>query len=522
MSSPRSRLAVWNFASGLLFTALTMVTGLFATPLLIQWLGKERYGLSRMIVEVFGYLALLELGLGGGLGAVLARALAADDRPALRGALSAGLRVYLGATAATLAAGALLAVVINRLIPAPPALTADLRLAGFVTLGGFATLALSPFRALAEAEQRGFRVNLLLAAQSLVVTGTALALARSGGGIAGQAGATALGTVLVALALAGEGVRRRPGLLRGAVAAPPDREALRSLGRLSSLVLVVQLSGRISFMTDSYVVGRILGADRVAALVATTRLAQLAQSQLLMIGNASWAGLADLHGRGERDAFNAKLIELSGLIALLGTAGLVPVVALNHAFVAIWMRGRDVAYGGDLMTLAAAVVALMQGLTSLWCWCFAGTGRLGRIAPAQLVAALINLGASVALTAFRGLPGPVLGTLVAFLAVNLWFVPMQLRRTFGTPLGALARAVVRPVVPGLAYGAAIWGLARHHRPPGWIGLAAESGAAALGFLALAWAFLLSPDDRRLWGRRLRGSLPGPLRRRLPGFSEADG
>ena len=65
------------------------------------------------------------------------------------------------------------------------------------------------------------------------------------------------------------------------------------------LVLIVQLSGRLSFLTDSYIVGRVLSPEAIASLFATVRLAQLAQSQLQMVGNASWAGLAELHGRGE-------------------------------------------------------------------------------------------------------------------------------------------------------------------------------------------------------------------------------
>src|SRR4051794_33426725 len=94
MATKRTRLAAWNLGSGLLFTTLTMATGLLATPRIIQWLGKERFGLARMLLEVFGYLSLLEMGLGGSLGSVLARALAGNDRRALQGALAAGLRVY--------------------------------------------------------------------------------------------------------------------------------------------------------------------------------------------------------------------------------------------------------------------------------------------------------------------------------------------------------------------------------------------------------------------------------------------
>jgi O-antigen/teichoic acid export membrane protein len=507
MTTIRTRMAAWNLATGLLFTALTMVTGLLATPWLIQWLGKEPFGDARMLVEIFGYLTLLELGLGGGLGPVLARALASGDKKALRGALSAGMRVYLIATAATLTVGMILVATLTRIIPVDPQLAGNLRWAGVITLLGFATLALSPVRALAEAEQRGFRVNLLLSGQALIITAAALIFARAGAGIAGQSAATVLGTVLVSLALTGEALRRHPGLLRDLWKTPPDPEAARGLGRLSLMVLIVQLSGRLSFMTDSYIAGHILGSAVVASLFATQRLAQLVLSQLQMVGNAAWAGLAELYGRGEHGAFNARLIELSRLIVILSLTALAPIVAYNHKFVNIWMRGRDVEYGGDLLILAASIGILLQGLFSLWGWCFTGTGQLHRVAPAQLVSALVNLAASIALTRWLGLAGPVLGTLFAFVTINVWYFPLQLHRTFATPLGSLAKAVAWPLAWGLAYGAALWNLTRVHQPAGWVGLVVEMSLAALGFLALAWALLLTPAERVVWQRRLLGLRP---------------
>ena len=92
--SRRTRLAAWNYATALLFTATTAVTGLAVTPAVVRWLGDERYGACRMIADYFGYLALLELGLGGALGPLLARAAGRGDEDALRGTFAAGLRTY--------------------------------------------------------------------------------------------------------------------------------------------------------------------------------------------------------------------------------------------------------------------------------------------------------------------------------------------------------------------------------------------------------------------------------------------
>ena len=61
----RTRYAAWNYISMLVFAAVTMLTGLLATPLLVHWLGNERYGATWVVVQAAGYLTLLDLGLGG-------------------------------------------------------------------------------------------------------------------------------------------------------------------------------------------------------------------------------------------------------------------------------------------------------------------------------------------------------------------------------------------------------------------------------------------------------------------------
>src|SRR5438309_1288154 len=144
-SMTRTRLATWNFASGLLFTAVTTITGLVATPWLVKWLDPVRFGAARMTVEYYGYLTLLEFGLGGTLGPLLARPLGQDDGRAVRRTLAAGIRMYLRVTVLTLAVGLGFALCITRLVPVPPGPVArDLQRAAVVALLGFALLTLAP------------------------------------------------------------------------------------------------------------------------------------------------------------------------------------------------------------------------------------------------------------------------------------------------------------------------------------------------------------------------------------------
>ena len=252
----------------------------------------------------------------------------------------------------------------------------------------------------------------------------------------------------------------------------------------------------------------------VTTLFLTQRLAVLAQAQLQGIGSAAWAGLAELYARGELGTFRRRLIELTNMVAILGVAILGPIVAYNRHFFALWVPSQS--YGGDLVVLVAAANALLLGLSSLWNWCFVGTGQVRLVLPLVVAGSVLNLAASVSLTWwFRSMSGPLLGTTLAALAVNLWIMPLLLRQTFGVSLRALARAVATPLAWGVLYTSGLWWLANIHTPRGWLGLAAETGLAALGFLALAWFVLLNPTDRDLWRQRLSGLLPKRGRGREP-------
>ena len=55
---------------------VTIAVGLFASPWLEHWLNEDRFGAFRVVLDCQGYLTLLELGLGGALSPLLARALA--------------------------------------------------------------------------------------------------------------------------------------------------------------------------------------------------------------------------------------------------------------------------------------------------------------------------------------------------------------------------------------------------------------------------------------------------------------
>lgn len=485
------------------FTAVTITVGLFTSPWLEHWLNKDRFGAFRVVLDCQGYLALLELGLGGALAPLLARAFALNDDRALKQSMAAASQAYLGVSLASLAVGLALTPVLPRFVTGlSPVDLVDLRRAWLIGLLGLLTLSLVPFRAIIEARQRGYQVNLLLIAQSLLITAVSLPLARAGWGITGQSLAFVIGTWAFTLTLTIIVVRRRRELLGSwTMRSAPD--VRRALWSLSAATFMINLSNRLSLTTDNLVVGSLLGAGPVTVLFFTQRLPVLAQSLLLGVGSATWAPLAELHARGDRATFNHRLIEISRLMALLSVTGLGPIVAYNRHFVSLWM-GPSFPYGGDAIVVLAAINAFLLPQFSLWGWCFSATGQTGRVVASSVAAALVNVMASLALTSWLGLIGPLLGTTCAFVTVSLWNLPWLLHHVFGTSPLDLMRGVAVPLAGGVLYTSGLCWLTQQHQPWGRLGLAVEMSGAAAGFALLSGlAILLNKEDRTLWRLRLQ-------------------
>jgi O-antigen/teichoic acid export membrane protein len=436
----RTRRSFWSYLTSTAFSVVTVLVALVATPLLLRWLGEERFGAYRAASDWTGYLGLLELGLGNALLPLLARSLGRSDEEGLRATLAAGVRAYAWLAMAMLAGGIGLALAIPWLVPVSSGMAGDLRQGYCIGLLVILLLPLSPFRLLAEAGQKAYVVNGLLIVQSLVITGLALLLARWGWGITGQYVAAVAGAALFSFLLA---VFCAPELRKGclsfpnffAVARQSDPALQGELWQLHWPTLVHNFCGRVSLLTDNIVIAALLGPAAVVPFFLTQRLALLVQGQLQGIGNASWAGLADLHARRQGDAARQRLIDLTSLVAILGVGSLVPILAYNRHFLRLWVPQS--AFAGDLLTLLAVFNGFLQALFSLWGWLFCGTGQVAGLVPMLVVGTAINLAFSLLGTWLFGLPGPLIGTLVAFLGVYIWFLPLLLRKAFGIPLRRL-------------------------------------------------------------------------------------
>ena len=193
----------------------------------------------------------------------------------------------------------------------------------------------------------------------------------------------------------------------------------------------------MALYTDNILIAWMLGAPAVVPFFLTQRLAQVVQMQIQGIGNATWAGLVELHTQGHSTRFCARMIDLTSLVSGVGLAILIPVAAYNRDFLSLWVGSRQ--YAGDWVTVIACVNAWLWSITSLWGWPISGAGYIAAWTPYAISFALINIGISIGATRLAGSAGPLIGTLAAFLLVHTWAMPQVLRQKFGEGLGQIWR-----------------------------------------------------------------------------------
>lgn len=496
----RVRKSTWGFVNGLILTLVSLGTGIVATPWVLRWLGRERFGAYRVLLDWFGYIGLFELGLGGALVAYLAVAIGRNDEATTRRLISSGLRAYSLVSLAMLVAGIAWVMALPRVISAETIGVAELRIAALILLVSALLTPLSVFRLLAEARQRSYLVNLSFSVQTLLMTGMLLVTAWAGWGLAGQSLSNVIAVSLIMLFLAWDGRRA----YKGVFSERSNRETSRALWSLNWPTFIFNLSGRVGLLTDNIIIAWVIGPTAVVAFFLTQRLASIALGQMQGIGSATWAGLVELHVQGQTETFRARLLELTGLVSGLSLCLLGPIAAYNHYFIENWVGALN--YAGESINVIACLNCWLLGIFSLWGWPVSGTGNIRRWTPYAVVFMLVNLLVSIVGTLTLGAVGPLLGTLVAFLTVYSWALPRVLECIFGLSQWQLWRSALAPLLWGVPYITIVCVIGRNHTPGGWFGLIVEMALTGLGGLILWWMFSLTRATRAIWIARLQDAL----------------
>ncbi len=501
----RTRRSLWSLIAGYGSSCIAMLVGFASTPILLDYLGDARVGLYRIALGWLGYTALFELGLATTLQVLLSKAHGTGDRAVTVQILRRGNRAYVWVAMASAILTALfiaIAPYLSRDIP--PELIVELRWGFALSLIGLLLLPLTPFRSLAESQQRSYFVHLAGTVQQIVVFVLSVGFAVLAFGLVGQFAAALFGSIIAILILTRDGMRRFPEMTQRDTSVKVGN----AIPMTSGAMFTYHLAAKICTTADTIIVGLMLGSEAALIYTVSMRLSQLALAQVLAVGNATWAALADLHHRGEIERFNERLVELTRIVGWLGCAVLVPVTVWNSDFVSAWVG--ETRYAGAALNWFMLAASYALSITALWGWPLMATGRVRAVLPYFLTGGILNLAISIIVTDTNGLIGPAVGAVANLVGVVGWWCPLVLRREFGTPLRPLFSAVVLPVLLALPFGGLLvfvqdrWPIAEMPWPRAikFAALAGCMGGAATIYLVVGWRCLFTPVTRASLSARI--------------------
>lgn len=192
------------------------------------------------------------------------------------------------------------------------------------------------------------------------------------------------------------------------------REAVAFL-RSASLFAVLSLSTAASYAIDAVVVSAVLGAETAAVFALAARIFSLVGSTLSLAGLQMWSALSDALARHDLVWARSRYLRALVLSSSVTVAACLVLVLLGRTLARIWVGPSLVPPMSLLVALAVFTVyqtALVQASHLL-----SAAERVRVMAGAGVVAAVVNVVASIALTHRYGITGPVLGSLVSLVVV---------------------------------------------------------------------------------------------------------
>lgn len=498
----RTARAAVTWISTALYTVVTLAVAFVTTPLLLKYLGEERLGAYRAASEWIGYVSLIDLGITAALGVLVLRARTIQSKKETVAVIRGGLLVLTVVALVTAAPAIGLAMVMPRLVPVAVGLQQELIVSTLFIASLVLFLPFQMSRLILEAEQRGYRVSMAYLGQAVVAAVLSVVLAQAGLGLVAQSLALIVGTAVATILCLIPTWRWYVAQPRAADKDDVSAKGFnaRGLWRLSWPLALSNVGIRLNGMTDSIVVGYMLGPIAVFHLFVTQRMVSLFGSQVNSLSNASWAALASLRMTGQQNAYVSRILELTELTVGLGVALTGTVAASNREFVFLWVGSGN--YGGDLLSYLTAATSILSGVAILYGYSLDSAGETAKRIPVSIAGAVGNLFVSIALVKYLGLPGVLLGTVIASSLSDVWFCPLQVSRLFGVPGFQIAWSAARGFLRALPWTVVTAIGVRVFPSTDWRTFVIRSAIIGLLSLAYAWQILLRQDDRVRWKTRI--------------------
>jgi len=417
--------------------------GMISTPIILFYLGEEKFGTLRVLLDWLAHLSLMEFGLYAAVMAFMAKAFG-EKKGGLGPALRMSIHKYKKVLIAQICAIFIFSIFFDKLVPIGEGQQKEAWMT-FLILGTSVFFIFSQiFKAELEASQRGYIVSYVMMGQNVIYVGASILFLYWGWSLKGQAVAYVL-SIAVAFGVFLWLCRGSLKFLRQKQDKSLDH-AVFTKQRIN--LFITELCGRASLMSDNLMITFVLGAKEVTAFFITQRLIQVLQSQLQNVSGAAWPALGELYYENEHGKFKERVLQLTEFVAFLSGVSLTVTVIFNSPFILLW-TGENT-FAGVWISNLAAINAGFFALMSLWSWCFSLAHKTDRITKIFIGQAIVNVSLSYILTSRMGVVGPLLAAFIGYVGLAMWWVSFEVSQSFSISFVTLLRAWFLPFIVPLS------------------------------------------------------------------------
>jgi len=489
--------AALTFVSQVLAQGAALVTGLIVTPIVTRGLGQELYGAWAMMQRAVGFVGLGSLSSMTALKIRLGTSQHKDDLQEKRRLIGASLLLWTVATPLLLAIGACVVYFVPALIRAGTEHIGDVRLALLVMIASMIVGQIITMPGMLIAAHNMEYKAMGLNAIAILAGGMLNAVAIwAGFGLVGLAVSTLLGVALVSSC---RYVVARKVLPWIGMALPLYSEFI-AFTRLSLWATLSTLSGVILNAADLFLVGYLLDPSTAAVYSITGSALRMTTQPVFQLLQSGAGGYAMLGGKGDWINVARIRIEMHQIAITLTAVVATGVLALNGAFVSLWV-GREY-YGGEILTALMALLAVARLFFYLDILVVEMTLKLKYKVWATLSCGLAGLAVGVILIPRWNASGMAVGSLLSYCLLIL-YVPFVIRRLTGIPLREYARRMARPIVTALVCLLGGYYFALRVHPATWRMFAVASLAVGLTTFGVMVVIGLPAEGRRNLYQRIK-------------------
>lgn len=429
-----------NVASGYAAFAVSAVASVLLTPIFLQHLGAEAFGVWSLAVSMIGYLELLEFGFGVATTKLIAEDAGIRPESVIRTFNTSFFTlIVMGLVALVL--GAVVAIFAPSWFDVPAELRTEA--AGAIAVLTIAMAVSIPGDSFGGALAGHQRYDLLSASNTVLVVLTGLASAAV---VVLDGGLVHLAITTTLISTSMHCVRWR--LLRRLIPELRIRPSLVDRGRirvtawLSGWFLLRDLAFTVNFRLDLVVVTLLLGVRQAAFYVVGAKLAKLAFGGLGPVAQVLSPHASALHRNRETTQLEELLIDGTRTTLFVGLPAMVLFTTMAEPIVSAWVGSGYAASAGVLIALATVIG--MESLVAPSWEVLEGMGQAKRLALIAVAEAIVNLSCSLVLGKTIGLVGVALGTVIAVAVVKIPATFVLSTHEIGIPLSCLFRRAIMP------------------------------------------------------------------------------